>query len=230
MAIYRQQLCASIARVWAAMGSRADDPGKPPAHVVEMRTLGRLYCNRSAHVPPPGQHRGGAVAIGRQYVWRVPAPSLYRNLVAAALDVEPNTTMEAIAREVINFQMPGSSMPGFAENALTIAKAGIYDLRSHLNEVLRPVLRFWKVFDRKDFSDGGAALETISRSSSSWSNRRPPTTNSDVSSDRTLRPNSGADGPRLVGSGRGVVEGPLVSGGDHRALRVAVSPLPAELS
>ncbi|HYB37407.1 MAG TPA: acyl-ACP desaturase [Mycobacterium sp.] len=162
------------------MGSRADDPGKPPAHVVEMRTLGRLYCNRSAHVPPPGQHRGGAVAIGRQYVWRVPAPSLYRNLVAAALDVEPNTTMEAIAREVINFQMPGSSMPGFAENALTIAKAGIYDLRSHLNEVLRPVLRFWKVFDRKDFSDVGARarddlaqfLELVESKASYYEQRR----------------------------------------------------------
>ena len=113
-------------------------------------------------------------------MWRVPAPSLYRNLVAAALDVEPNTTMEAIAREVINFQMPGSSMPGFAENALTIAKAGIYDLRSHLNEVLRPVLRFWKVFDRKDFSDVGARarddlaqfLELVESKASYYEQRR----------------------------------------------------------
>ena len=59
----------------------------------------------------------------------------YRNLVDAALDIAPNATMQAIAREVINFQMPGSTMPGFAENALTIAKAGIYDLRSHLEDV-----------------------------------------------------------------------------------------------
>ena len=32
-------------------------------------------------------------------------------------------------------------MPGFAENALMIAKAGIYDLRSHLDDVVRSVLR-----------------------------------------------------------------------------------------
>ena len=80
----------------------------------------------------------------------------YRNLVQAALDIAPNATVQAIAHEVINFQMPGAGMPGFAENALTIAKAGIYDLRSHLDEVLRPVLRFWNVFEREDLSDEAA--------------------------------------------------------------------------
>jgi acyl-[acyl-carrier-protein] desaturase len=80
----------------------------------------------------------------------------YRNLVDAALDIAPNETMQAIAREVINFQMPGSTMPGFAENAIAIAKAGIYDLRSHLDDVVRPVLRFWGVFEREDL-DGEAA-------------------------------------------------------------------------
>src|ERR1700741_2700062 len=79
----------------------------------------------------------------------------YRNLVNAALDIAPNATMTAIAREVINFQMPGSTMPGFAESAIAIAKAGIYDLRSHLDDVVRPVLRFWRVFER-DGLDGEA--------------------------------------------------------------------------
>ena len=80
----------------------------------------------------------------------------YRNLVRAALDIAPNATIRAIAREVMNFQMPGAGMPGFAENALKIAKAGIYDLRSHLDEVLRPVLRFWNVFEREDLNDEAA--------------------------------------------------------------------------
>ncbi|MEO3759268.1 acyl-ACP desaturase [Mycobacterium sp. B14F4] len=82
----------------------------------------------------------------------------YRNLVAAALDIAPDETMKAIAHEVINFQMPGAGMPGFAENALVIAKAGIYDLRSHLDDVLRPVLRFWNVFDR-DFTGEAARCQ-----------------------------------------------------------------------
>ena len=80
----------------------------------------------------------------------------YRNLVDAAFEIAPNATMAAIAHEVINFQMPGSTMPGFAENALKIAKAGIYDLRSHLDDVVRPVLRFWRVFEREDLDGDGA--------------------------------------------------------------------------
>ena len=80
----------------------------------------------------------------------------YRNLVDAAFEIAPNATMTAIAHEVINFQMPGSTMPGFAENALKIAKAGIYDLRSHLDDVVRPVLRFWRVFERDDLDGDGA--------------------------------------------------------------------------
>ena len=39
----------------------------------------------------------------------------------------------------------------------------------------------------------------------------------------------GVDTPEGDHRGRGVVQGSPVSGGDHRALRVAVSPLPAEL-
>jgi acyl-[acyl-carrier-protein] desaturase len=79
----------------------------------------------------------------------------YRNLVAAALDRAPDVTMNAIRDEVVNFQMPGAGMPGFARNSVTIAKAGIYDLRLHHDEVISPVLRFWKVFSRDDFGPQG---------------------------------------------------------------------------
>ena len=46
-------------------------------------------------------------------------------------------------------------MPGFARNSVTIAKAGIYDLRLHHDEVIAPVLRFWKIFSREDFGPEG---------------------------------------------------------------------------
>jgi acyl-[acyl-carrier-protein] desaturase len=85
----------------------------------------------------------------------------YRNLVAAAFDTMPEATMQAVAKEVINFQMPGAGMPGFAENALTIAKAGIYDLRAHLDEVVRPVLRFWNVFERDLAGDAARARDDL---------------------------------------------------------------------
>jgi acyl-[acyl-carrier-protein] desaturase len=71
----------------------------------------------------------------------------YRNLVKAALDVSPGPTLRAIADEVTNFAMPGIVIPGFARKAALIAKAGIYDLRIHHDEVIWPLLRQWGVFD-----------------------------------------------------------------------------------
>ena len=79
----------------------------------------------------------------------------YRNLVAAALEREPDATMCAIRDEVVGFQMPGQGMPNFMRNSATIAKAGIYDLRLHHDDVISPVLRFWKVFTREDFGPAG---------------------------------------------------------------------------
>ncbi|OBA90775.1 acyl-ACP desaturase [Mycolicibacterium mucogenicum] len=79
----------------------------------------------------------------------------YRNLMAAALDIAPDDAMVAIRDEVINFAMPGLGMADFAKNALTIAKAGIYDLRIHHDDVLVPVLRFWNIFERGDFGPVG---------------------------------------------------------------------------
>src|ERR1700710_464337 len=79
----------------------------------------------------------------------------YRNLVAAALDRAPDATMCAIRDEVVGFTMPGAGMTDFARNSVIMAKAGIYDLRLHHDEVIMPVLRFWKIFDRTDFGPRG---------------------------------------------------------------------------
>ena len=79
----------------------------------------------------------------------------YRNLMNAALDIAPDDAMVAIRDEVVNFAMPGLGMADFAKNALTIAKAGIYDLRIHHDDVLVPVLRFWNIFERNDFGAVG---------------------------------------------------------------------------
>jgi acyl-[acyl-carrier-protein] desaturase len=79
----------------------------------------------------------------------------YRNLVAAALEVAPDATMRAIADEVITFEMPGTVIPGFQRKAALIAKAAIYDLRIHHDDVVMPLLRQWGVLDRDDFGPEG---------------------------------------------------------------------------
>jgi acyl-[acyl-carrier-protein] desaturase len=79
----------------------------------------------------------------------------YRNLVAAAFDIAPDLAMQAVTKEVTGFEMPGATMAGFRRNSMLIAKAGIYDLRLHHDEVVSPVLRAWKVFDRTDLGPEG---------------------------------------------------------------------------
>jgi acyl-[acyl-carrier-protein] desaturase len=71
----------------------------------------------------------------------------YRNLVAAALEIAPSRTMRAITDEVTGFTMPGSVIPGFARKAAQIAQAGVYDLRIHHDDVIMPLLRYWRVFE-----------------------------------------------------------------------------------
>ncbi len=72
----------------------------------------------------------------------------YRDLVAAALDVDPARALTAIAAELEGFAMPGAETPGFRRRAAAVARAGIYDLRIHREEVVEPLLRYWQVFER----------------------------------------------------------------------------------
>jgi acyl-[acyl-carrier-protein] desaturase len=71
----------------------------------------------------------------------------YRDLITAAMHLDPSRAIEAIAAEVLAFEMPGAGMRDFTRKAVRIATAGIYDLRVHHDEVVWPLLRHWKVFE-----------------------------------------------------------------------------------
>ena len=71
----------------------------------------------------------------------------YRDMLSAALELDPSAAIKAIAAEVIGFQMPGAGMTDFNRKAVQIAKAGIYDLRVHHDDVVWPLLRHWGFFD-----------------------------------------------------------------------------------
>ena len=79
----------------------------------------------------------------------------YRNMCGAALDLAPDQALDGIDLIVENFQMPGAGMPNFRRNGVLMAKHGIYDLRQHLEEVVWPVLRKWRIFERDDFTSRG---------------------------------------------------------------------------
>lgn len=84
----------------------------------------------------------------------------YRNIVQAAFELTPNQTMRAITDEVLDFAMPGSVIPGFTRKAVQIAKAGIYDLRIHHDDVVMPLLRQWGVFDLEGLDADGEQART----------------------------------------------------------------------
>lgn len=86
----------------------------------------------------------------------------YRNLLAAAFDLDPDHAMRAVTDVVEAFEMPGANIEGFQRKALSIALAGIYDLRQHRDEVLQPVLRQWNIFGRTDLTaEGEKAREEL---------------------------------------------------------------------
>ena len=80
--------------------------------------------------------------------------TFYRDLASAALALDPSAMVLAIRRQVLGFAMPGLELEGFRERALTIAAAGIYDLRIHLDQVLCPVLlKHWGLEELRGLSD-----------------------------------------------------------------------------
>lgn len=79
----------------------------------------------------------------------------YRNVIAAAFELAPDQTMQAVLASVRDFAMPGHEIEGFGRMAVQIAVEGIYDLRLHRDDVVMPVLRAWRVFEREDLGAAG---------------------------------------------------------------------------
>ena len=70
----------------------------------------------------------------------------YRDLVSAALEIDPSGMVAAIERQVRNFEMPGAGIEDFKVHARVIADAGVYDFASHHDQILVPVVfKHWRV-------------------------------------------------------------------------------------
>jgi acyl-[acyl-carrier-protein] desaturase len=82
----------------------------------------------------------------------------YRDVSAAGLDIAPNQAMKSVHRILRNFKMPGFTVPEFRRKAVIIAVGGVYDPRIHLDEVVMPVLRKWRIFEREDFTGDAARM------------------------------------------------------------------------
>nr|WP_310787016.1 acyl-ACP desaturase [Mycobacterium sp. Z3061] len=99
--------------------------------------------------------------IANQLLARVSADEnlhmiFYRDVSEAGLDIAPNQAMKSVHRILRNFKMPGYTVPEFRRKAVVIAVGGVYDPRIHLEEVVMPVLKKWRIFEREDFTGEAA--------------------------------------------------------------------------
>jgi acyl-[acyl-carrier-protein] desaturase len=105
--------------------------------------------------------------VGYEVMARVAADEnlhylFYRDVVSEALAMDPSAVALAIDRQVREFEMPGTGIHNFTARAASIARAGIYDLALHYDQVLVPVvLRHWKLEEVEGLS--GEAEEARTR-------------------------------------------------------------------
>ena len=107
----------------------------------------------------------------------------YRNLLGGAFEVAPDEAMRAVYDVVSGFQMPGHTIDGFQRKSVQIAMAGIYDLRIHHDEVVMPILRQLRIFERTGLSAEGerareelaAFIEGLDQAASKFVERREKT-------------------------------------------------------
>ena len=168
----------------ATLQAGFDSGGKPPLHACVYVSFQEL-ATRVAH---RNTGRYCEDPIAERLLARIAMDEnlhmiFYRNLVTAALEIAPSQTLRAIADEVAGFVMPGSVVPGFARKALQIAQAGIYDLRVHHDDVIMPLLRYWRIFEAEGLDADGeqarqdlaATLEALDARASRFAERQAET-------------------------------------------------------
>ena len=72
----------------------------------------------------------------------------YRDILGAALKVQPSRAVQAIVAEVLAFEMPGAGIPGFLRKAAAHREGRhLRHPRSIATRVLMPIIKHWRVFE-----------------------------------------------------------------------------------
>ncbi len=82
----------------------------------------------------------------------------YRDVSEAAFDLVPNQAMKSLLMVLRHFRCPVSRCPNSGARRVIIAVGGVYDIGIHLNEVVMPVLKKWRIFEREDFTGEAARM------------------------------------------------------------------------
>jgi acyl-[acyl-carrier-protein] desaturase len=69
----------------------------------------------------------------------------YKGAMAEMLRIKPSMVLEGIYTTFRNFQMPGAGIPGFRRRSIDMALAGVYNLRIHNDQIVKPLLEQWGI-------------------------------------------------------------------------------------
>ena len=133
------------ARMQQVSGGVAPEPWSPAGTMVYVRL--QELATRIAHFNTAKALDDPA---GYEIMKRVAADEnlhflFYRDLVSAAIELDPSDVVVEIERVVQGFAMPGTGISGYRAHAASIADEGIYSVAVFHDQVLAPTLRYWKV-------------------------------------------------------------------------------------
>lgn len=139
-------------RISQMSGGQVPQPADPRdgfAYVALQELATRISHHNTGRLLQGVDHPGAAA--GYEVMKRVGADEnfhylFYRDVTTACIEADPSGTVMAIERQVKEFEMPGTGIPSFKQHADAIAKAGIYDLKIHHDQILQAVVvRHWKL-------------------------------------------------------------------------------------
>ncbi|MFI8169864.1 acyl-ACP desaturase [Streptomyces sp. NPDC085931] len=79
----------------------------------------------------------------------------YRAVLQAAMRIDPDRTLQGIAKVMANFRPPGHAIPGYARFATSMARSGIYSPSIHHDHVLVPLTRTLRALDTTGLTGTG---------------------------------------------------------------------------
>lgn len=83
----------------------------------------------------------------------------YRGVMMAMLREAPSVALEGIYNTLVNFAMPGVGIPGFLRKSIDVARAGVYNLRIHHDNVVQPLLSQWGIDKLEGLSTRAAEIQ-----------------------------------------------------------------------
>ena len=83
----------------------------------------------------------------------------YRGVMTEMMKLKPTTALEGLWNVLDNFDMPGVGIPGFLRRSIEVARAGVYHLRIHHDNVVQPLLSYWSIGDLTGLDTKGQELQ-----------------------------------------------------------------------